>query len=48
MKFCPKCHREVKLPDFLKGSNVKINGECKISCGNCKKGIVIFKQNESK
>lgn len=41
MKFCPNCHREVRLPVWLKKSNVKSeSGNITMMCGYCKKGKV--------
>jgi len=31
--FCPKCHREVKIPDFLKNMNIK--GNINLLCEYC-------------
>jgi DNA-directed RNA polymerase subunit RPC12/RpoP len=36
--FCPRCHRPVKVPDFI--FKAKITGKIKIKCGNCKKGEI--------
>jgi hypothetical protein len=39
MHFCKRCHKQVKLPDFLKQANVQ--GRIIFSCPLCKKGKVI-------
>lgn len=40
--FCPRCHRRVQLPSFLK--TARIGGSIRVSCG-CKKGVVVIKGN---
>lgn len=39
--FCPRCHRQVKLP--FKG-NVEIQDKLVITCSNCGKEITIKRQ----
>jgi len=43
-KWCPRCHREVKLPEWAGKANIK--GKMIINCGNCKIGKVIIKGTE--
>lgn len=37
---CPKCHRPIKVPSFLK--QAKIQGEIRLGCC-CKKGVAVIK-----
>lgn len=42
-RFCPRCHRLVELPVFLKSGKVKVEGTITIGCGNCGKGKVVIR-----
>ncbi len=46
-RFCPKCHRQVLLPEMLQKANITV-GNIKINCGNnnCK-GQIVIKTNET-
>ena len=44
--FCPRCHKMIVIPEFLKKDNVVIKGEVKVNCGNCKKGFVTITKQE--
>lgn len=46
-KFCPVCHREVPIPDWLKTNNFEGN-KISLGCGNCKQGKVIITSDELK
>lgn len=51
IKFCPNCHREVKLPEFMTNGKMKITGDIRIGCSHCHKGVIIIKgtkKNENK
>ena len=37
--FCPKCHRRVAIPSFLK--QAKISGKVRVECA-CKGGVVVI------
>ena len=39
-RFCPRCHRLIELPAFLRSGNVKVEGKVTVVCGNCRKGKV--------
>lgn len=39
--FCPNCRRKIDPPKMLK--NINIQGDVKINCGHCKKGVVKIK-----
>jgi uncharacterized CHY-type Zn-finger protein len=41
--FCPRCHRRVEPPAFLKQPNLKVKGAINLQCGYCKKGRVVIK-----
>lgn len=45
-KWCPRCHKKVEIPDFIK--NMNITGTINIGCGNCKAGKVIIYGKTSK
>lgn len=38
--FCPRCHKKIVLPQFLKSQNLKAEKGVDIQCGDCKKGKV--------
>jgi RNase P subunit RPR2 len=38
--FCPRCHRQIALPEFLRSGRIKAEGSITIGCGNCGKGKV--------
>jgi uncharacterized CHY-type Zn-finger protein len=44
--FCPRCHKRVEPPPFLKTGKVKAEGKITIGCGNCKKGKVVLTAQE--
>jgi hypothetical protein len=41
--FCPRCHKRIEPPAFLKGDKVNILGTIILTCGNCKIGQVKIK-----
>lgn len=42
-RFCPRCHRLVELPAFLRTGRVKVEGTITIGCGNCGKCKVVIR-----
>ena len=32
--YCPKCHYNAHVPDWLKNTNVSVGGKINITCGN--------------
>ena len=42
--FCPRCHRRIDVPPFLRNFqgkvNIKTNGKINVMCGYCKKGKI--------
>lgn len=41
--FCPKCHKQIVLPDWLKQNNVNVENAVTIQCSNCPKGKIKYK-----
>lgn len=48
IKFCPRCHRRIEVPEFLKTAKIKIKGGMNIKCGYCNQGVVTFTKKELK
>lgn len=38
--FCPRCHRRIEIPKWLRDGKAKISGRVVINCGNCGSGKV--------
>lgn len=42
---CPRCHRPLKVPPFLR--TAKISGTINLDCGHCKQGRAVIQPKQA-